>query len=100
MFKTAVSFAANFAVHPVRTDLILRFADVLSLNERNTLMMMNSIFIEPHTQRYTHGSRLEVIVVNSPIFVTLANGEILLKGEYSVGLKIYIWFNILGETRV
>ena len=72
------------------TLLILRFADVLSLNERNTLMMMNSIFIEPHTQRYTHGSRLEVVVVNSPIFVTLANGEILLKGEYSVGLKIYI----------
>ena len=50
MFKTAVSFSANFAVHPVRTDLILHFADVLSLNERNT-----------------HGKRLEV-VVNSPIF--------------------------------
>ena len=73
MFKTAVSFAANFAVHPVRTDLILRFADVLSLNERNT-----------------HGNRLEVVVVNSPIFVTLANAEILLQGEYSVGFKIYI----------
>ena len=45
MFKTSVSFAANFAVHPVRTDLILRFANVLSLNERNT-----------------HGNRLEFVV--------------------------------------